>query len=129
MALHITLKPGERVVIGGAALRNGSSNAALWIENSVPVLRESDVLAPDSARTPCERVYLALELAYVDPDRADTHLETYRALAAEVAEAAPSCVPYLEAVDALVHERRLFKALRRARPLLQHEKELLARVP
>jgi flagellar protein FlbT len=128
VALHITLKPGERVVIGGAALRNGGSGTELWIENEVPVLRETDVLPPAAASTPCERIYLALELAYVDPARTADHLATYRALAAEVAVAAPSCHEHLAAIERLVGAGRLFKALRRTRDLLAHEKGLLARV-
>ena len=129
MALHITLKPGERVVIGGAALRNGGSSADLWIENEVPVLREPDVIAPGAARTPCERIYLALELAYVDPVRTAEHLAAYRTLAADVTAAAPSCAPHLDAIDAHVRAGRLFKALRRTRDLLRHERELMSRVP
>jgi len=127
--LHITLKAGERVVIGGAALRNGGSSTELWIENEVPVLREPDVIAPGAARTPCERVYLALELAYVDPIRSAEHLAAYRALSAEVTAAAPSCGPHLEAIDAHVCAGRLFRALRRTRDLLRHEREILSRVP
>lgn len=128
MSLRIQLRPGERLLVGGTVLRNGSQRATLWIENEVPVLREADILPPRLVRTPCERVYLALEMLYVEPARADAHRAAYEALAAEVRNAAPSCGSDLDAVDEQVRSGDVYRALRRARALLAREKELLAHV-
>ena len=49
MALRLKLKPGERVIVGGAVVRNGSSRAELFVENDTPVLRE--VPSPVTANT------------------------------------------------------------------------------
>src|SRR5439155_12790288 len=95
MALRLSLKPHERVIIGGAALRNGGTRTELLIENEVPVLRESDILSPSMVRTPCERIYLVLQLMYVDPERSEQHIDRYRSLVADVAATAPSCRPLL----------------------------------
>jgi flagellar protein FlbT len=128
MALRIQLRPGERLLVAGTVLRNGSQRSTLWIESEATVLREGDILPPRLVRTPCERVYLALEMLYVEPTRAESHRASYETLAAEVRHAAPSCAPDLDAVDTLVRAGDIYRALRRARTLLTREKELLAHV-
>ncbi|MCP4374071.1 MAG: flagellar protein FlbT, partial [Deltaproteobacteria bacterium] len=42
MALKITLKPNERMIIDGAVITNGSTVTDFIIENKVPILRQSD---------------------------------------------------------------------------------------
>jgi flagellar protein FlbT len=128
MALRLTLKPNEHVLIGGAALRNGGARATLYVENRVPVLREADVLGPRAVRTPCERIYLALELAYLEPTRRPEHLAAYRTLADEVSEAAPSCRRWIRRIDAALDRGADYPALRDARRLRQHERRILERV-
>ncbi len=44
MALKISLKPDERIIIGGAVLQNGGARSDFVIENSVPILREKDIM-------------------------------------------------------------------------------------
>ena len=128
MALRISLKPRERVILGAAVIRNGSGRTNLTVENQVPVLRESDILPPNAVGTPCERIYMAIQLLYVDPDTEASTLESYRSLVADVRRAAPSTEPLIEVVDALVRDRQYYQALKAARALLAHERRLLARV-
>ncbi len=66
MALKITLKPHERLIIGGAVVANGDSKCSLIVENNVPVLREKDILREKDAVTPCRRIYFMIQLLYVD---------------------------------------------------------------
>ncbi len=128
MALQLTLKPNERVIISGAVIRNGDSRTELRIENEVPVLRESDILSPSMVRTPSERIYLALQLMYVDPERAQQHLTTCRGLIEELLQVAPSCRPLAEEIDSLAVAGKLYHAIKVARALLAHERELLTHV-
>lgn len=128
MALRLTLKPHERVIISGAVIRNGDNRIEFLIENEVPVLRESDILSPNSVRTPCDRIYLALQLLYVDPQRTSEHQETLEGLVREVLDAAPSCRPLLREIETLTAAGRLYQALKSARTLRQHEREILAHV-
>jgi flagellar protein FlbT len=128
MPFRMSLKPHERVILGGAVLRNGRSRTELVIENEIPVLREPDILSPSRVRTPCQRVYLALQLLYLDAPRAEQHRDTYRALAADVWQAAPSCRPLLGAIDELVERGQLYQALKRAQALIEHERGLMAHV-
>ena len=59
MALKITLKPGERMIIGGAVLTNGNSASCdLVVENKIPILRQKDILTEEKANSPCRRIYL-----------------------------------------------------------------------
>jgi flagellar protein FlbT len=44
MALKLSLKPGEKMIIGGAVVKNGDAKAELFIENQVPLLREKDIM-------------------------------------------------------------------------------------
>ena len=37
MALKISLKPNESLIIGGAVITNGNSKSDLIVENNVPV--------------------------------------------------------------------------------------------
>ena len=128
MALRLTLKPHERVLIGSAVLTNGRHRTELSVENHVPVLRGADILSPAAVRTPCERVVLALQLVYVEPQRRDTHLESYRALVAEILAAVPSFRRLLAPIDAALADARWYPAIKHGRALLQYERELLSHV-
>lgn len=128
MALRLELKPHERLILGDAVVRNGPARAVLVVENRVPVLRASDILGPRAVRTPCERIYLALQLAYLDRPRAARHRATYRGLATEVVAAAPSCGRAIRRIDASLEAGRAYEALKHARALIRHERELIARV-
>ena len=129
MPLRLKLKPQERVIIGGAAIQNGGARTEIFIENEVPVLREQDILSPSAVRTPCQRVYLSLQLMYVEPARAAEHTALYRTLADDVAEAAPSCRIVLDQISQCAREGRLYQALKHAKTLLAHEQEILTHVP
>ena len=126
MALRLTLKAGERALVGGAVVRNGSTRTELFIENDTPVLRESDVLRPEAVRTPCERIYLTLQLMYVDDHAPGWYADAYHELTEQVSLAAPSCAPLLHAIDEQLNAGQLFRALRSARRLIEHERELLS---
>jgi flagellar protein FlbT len=128
VALRLSLKPKERVIIGGAVVRNGDSRTELLIENEVPVLREPNILSPGAVRTPCERIYLALQLVYVDPGQRSAHLGLFRALVADVLEAAPSCSTLLISIEELVAAGRFYQALKAARQLMKHERNLMTHV-
>jgi len=128
VALRLTLKPRERVIIGSAVVRNGDSRSELLIENEVPVLREPNILSPGAVRTPCERIYLSLQLVYVDPVQRSQHLGLYRAMVADVLAAAPSCRTLLQSIDEQVEGGRYYQALKVARQLLKHEHRLMTHV-
>jgi flagellar protein FlbT len=128
MPLRLSLKPNERVIIGGAVIRNSETRSEVLIENEVPILRETDILSPTNVNTACERIYLALQLMYVDPQRRDEHERTFAQLVQDVLAAAPSLAPQIEEIMELADAGRLYQALKSAQTLLQREKELINHV-
>ena len=128
MALRLTLKPHERAILGGAVLTNGKHRAELFVETEVPVLRGSEILSPAMVRTPCERIVLAIQLMYVDPQRRAVHELTYRSLVEDLLDASPSSRRVLDPIDELVRAGKYYPALKAARELLAYEKDLLSNV-
>jgi flagellar protein FlbT len=126
MALEITLKPQERVVLGKAVVRNTGGHAAhLRVETAVPVLRSRDILSNKDAGTPCGRIYMVLQLLYLDDTKRDEYLKLYLSLTGDVLRAAPSMGPMLEKVSVHVLAGDFYKALQGAKELRIYEQTLL----
>jgi len=127
MPLRITLKAGERLIVGGAVVRTGS-RCDLLIENDVPVLRGREVLGLDEANTPCRRIYFAIQLMYVDPVNLARHQELYLELVREVLQASPSMTPLLTEIGEQIAVGRYYPALKLGRKLIGYERELISKV-
>ncbi|HEY5338958.1 MAG TPA: flagellar biosynthesis repressor FlbT [Rhizomicrobium sp.] len=65
MPLKLSLKPGERFVLNGAVLANGDKRTSLVIQNKACVLREKDIMQPESATTPARRIYFPIMMMYL----------------------------------------------------------------
>jgi flagellar protein FlbT len=125
MALKVELKPHERIIIGSCVITNVDQRARLLIEGeNTPVLREKDILTPETADTPAKLVYLAVQLMYLSPDPA-AHHSTYFSLLKDVLTTAPTSWPVIEGINNFILEGDLYKALKEAKKLISHEKELL----
>ena len=61
MALKIVLKPNERMIIGGAVIKNGPAKAEFVIENTVPLLREQDILSEKEADSLAQKIYFTIQ--------------------------------------------------------------------
>ena len=125
MPLRITLKPKERLILGGAVIRNGASGTELLVENEVPVLREKDILSERQANSPCRRIYFAVQLMYVDERNLAEHQELYCLLVGDLLAAAPSAVKFTDTISALVVEKKYYQALKIAQQLIDYEQELV----
>jgi len=67
MALKITLKPQEKMIVGGAVISNSNkAGCDLIVESKVPILREKDILSENDADTPCRQLYFIIQLIYID---------------------------------------------------------------
>src|SRR5437870_13837846 len=74
MALKVELKPHERIIIGACVITNTDQRARLLIDgDKIPILREKDILTPDTADTPAKLVYLAVQLMYISLDQQLNH--------------------------------------------------------
>jgi flagellar biosynthesis repressor protein FlbT len=129
MALKITLKPGERMIIGGAVLTNGrAASCDLVIENKTPILRQKDILTEEKANSPCRRIYYAIQLMYIDENNLAMYHKIYWDLVKDLVHAAPSTVDLIDAINEHILQRRYYPALRLTKKLIEYEKEAVERV-
>jgi flagellar protein FlbT len=128
MPLRISLKANERLIVGGAVVRNGSSRSDLLIENDVPILRGKEVMSLDEAVSPCRRIYFAIQLMYVDPQNEAEHSRLYLQLVKDVLDASPSMTEQITAISATIAEGKFYRALKLARKLIGYEEELISHV-
>jgi len=126
MALALTLKPQERMILGDAVIRNASRHSAhLLVETSVPILRQRDILPQDEVRTPCGHLYLAVQLLYLQPSKQEQLQQLYLSLAQEVLAAAPSLSRALQDISLYVAGGDYYRALQSAKRLMRQEQTLL----
>ncbi|MGD0585406.1 MAG: flagellar biosynthesis repressor FlbT [Oryzomonas sp.] len=128
MSLKITLKPHEKIIVGGAVITNGASTCHLSVENNVPVLRQTDIITESEATTPCRRIYLAVQLMYIDEERSADILPLYRELVMELQGAVPSMKDLITQTNEYIITKKYYQALKQAKKLITYEKELLRNV-
>ena len=128
MALKVELKPHERIIIGSCVITNTDQRARLLIDgDNIPILREKDILTPETADTPAKLIYLALQLMYISPG-ADANHGTYFNLIRDLVTAAPSTWPLIEGINNQILSGDLYQALKEARKLVAYEKQLLDQI-
>ncbi|MDB5511539.1 MAG: flagellar protein FlbT [Enterovirga sp.] len=127
MPLRIELAPNERLILGDVSIRNGARRSEFIVETQTSVLRERDIITEGEADTPCKRLYLSLEAAYLsaDPVPAETR---FMAQANEIMAAAPSAAPFIAEIFGFLLAGDYYRALKSAKRLLAFEEELLGRV-
>ena len=124
MALKVELKPHERIIVGNSVITNTDQRARLLIDGeNVPILRERDILTPETADTPAKLVYLAVQLMYISPDPQTQH-GTYFNLVRDIVTAVPSAWPIIEAINNNILNGDLYRALKDARKLIAYEEKL-----
>jgi flagellar protein FlbT len=128
MALKIVLKPGERIIISGAVITNGKTTAQFLVENQVPILRQKEIMAENEASTPCRRIYLVIQLMYIDAGNLATHHHTYWNLVRDVLTAAPSTLPMIDRISDHILNNRYYQALKLTKKLIEYEEETIAHV-
>ncbi len=125
MALKVELKPHERIIIGACVITNTDQRARLLIDgDNIPILREKDILRPETADTPAKLIYLAVQLMYISPDPQVNH-GTYFNLVRDIVTAAPSTWTIIEEINNHILNGELYQALKEARKLVAYEKTLL----
>jgi len=124
MALKVTLKANEHMIVGGAAVKNISGKSAtLLIENEVPLLREKEIMRDNEADTPCKRIYLLTQLMYIDPANLSRYHKLYWKLTGEIIEAAPSTRGMFQAISEQIYDNQYYHALKEIRKLIQYEQK------
>jgi len=125
MALKVELKPGEKIVIGKVAIRNGDQRARLFIEGQAPILREKDILNAETANTPAKHIYFAVQLMYVEGS-VEKHHDLYFEFVRDFVNAAPSATPLIAEINNRILSGDFYKALKAAKELVAYEHKLMS---
>ncbi|MFZ5739053.1 flagellar protein FlbT [Rhodopseudomonas thermotolerans] len=126
MPLRVELKPFERIVIGQSVITNSDTRTTFLIDGDAPILREKDILTAETANTPVKRIYLCVQMMYLQND-IPAYQDLYLGFIKELLEAVPSFRETIEATSNHILSGNLYKALRELRPLIKREEELLSR--
>ena len=78
MALKIELKPDERIIIGESLITNSDIRTRFLIDGDAPILREKDILTAETADTPVKRIYLCVQMMYLEKDIAKYQADLFR---------------------------------------------------
>ena len=128
MALRISLRDGEKMIVNGAVLRS-VGRTDISIENNAAILRGRDLMTPEEANTPARRLYFACMMAYVDQGEIVSHQDDIVRLVSELMEALQSpeaksvCISFAQKVAT----GQFYKALGDCRWLINYEAEAFAR--
>jgi flagellar protein FlbT len=129
MALKITLKPNEKMIVSGAVVTNGNTrNTDLIIENNVPVLRQKDILSEKDAATPCSRIYFIIQLMYIDEENLIEHQSIYWKLIRELLDTVPRLTKHIDQINENILGANFYRALKLAGKLIDYEQEVLKHV-
>ncbi|ODT75454.1 MAG: flagellar biosynthesis repressor FlbT [Pelagibacterium sp. SCN 64-44] len=125
MALKVELKPGEKLLIGNCIITNSDQRTRLFVDGRAPILREKDILTAETANSPAKRIYLAVQLMYINDD-IETTRDTYFALVNDFIEAVPSSVELVNQINNEILTGQLYKALKAANRLIEYEQDLIS---
>ena len=128
MPLKITLKPNERMIVGGAVITNGNTRCDLLIENKVSILRQKDIMSEKDADSPCRKIYFTIQLMYIDEENLIEHHNTYWKLVQDIVKAAPSMLALIDQISEHILNNKYYQALKLARKLIDYEQEIIDHV-
>jgi flagellar protein FlbT len=128
MALKISLKPHERMIIGGAVVTNGDSRTDFTIDNKVPLLRQNDIMSEEKANSPTRRLYFVIQLMYIDQDKVLAYHNTYWSIVQDIVKAAPSVLGLIDQISELILSNQYYQALKLTKTLIEYEQEVTHRV-
>ena len=127
MALKVELKPGEKLLVGNCIITNSDQRTRLFIDGKSPILREKDILTTKTAHTPAKRIYLSVQLMYIEGDISNGR-ETYFSLINDFLAAVPSAAEIVNEINNEILTGALYKALKAAHRLIEYEQDLLNHV-
>lgn len=123
MPLKITLRPNERMIIGGAVVTNDKKRSDFFIENKVPILRQKDIMSVKDADSAGRQIYFVIQLMYIDDGNLENHYKTYWKLVKDFVKAAPSMLGLVDQISENILNSRYYQALKLGRKLIDYEQE------
>ena len=130
MPLKLTLKPDEKVLIGTAVIVNAGQKSEIIIQNTVPVLREKDIITEENADTAVKKIYFMILNMYVDPANESEYHKSYFKLVDGLIGALPDkrVLAMVMHVSQRILEGNHYQALKECKKLINFEAEVLANV-
>lgn len=127
MALKLSLKPDERLVINGAVIANADRRTTLIVHNKASILREKDILQEEDVDTPAKRIYFPIMLMYMDESNYANYYEEFVLRMTEFMNAisSPEAINNCVQISQDVMARNFYKALMTCRKLIAFESERL----
>ena len=131
MALKLSLKPHERLVLNGAVLQNGDRRGVILLQNKASVLREKDIMQEEEANTPARRIYFPVMMMYLDEPNADRYYDEFVRRLTEFMGVISNPSVLADCVNISKHcmSREFYKALLLCRKVMDYEDERLGNVP
>ena len=123
MPLRFDLGPFEKLFIGKSILTNNGDRTMFIVEGDTPILRARDVLTPEQAVSPLEKLYRCVQQMYLEED-VPKYQGSYLALAAQASSECQACHAELQAADGLIKSGQHYKGLKELKKLI--EKHALA---
>ncbi|SUW38744.1 flagellar biosynthesis repressor FlbT [Brucella abortus] len=129
-AIRLSLRAGERIFINGAVLR-ADRKVSLELLNDATFLLENHVLQPEDTTTPLRQLYFAAQMMLIEPamrkQAGATFAQMLKGMFAMFKDA--EILNALKLVDELVHNGRVFEALKTIRAQYPREAELMGAQP
>mgnify|MGYP003700281085 FL=1 len=113
MALKLSLKPDEKLVINGAVIANADRRTTLIVHNKASILREKDILQEEDITTPARRIYFPIMLMYMDQGQVDKYYEEFVVRMTEFMNAisTPEAVELCVSISRDVMDKNYYRAL------------------
>jgi len=116
------------MIIGGAVITNAGTKSNFVVENTVPILRDKDILSVENANTPARRIYFSIQLMYIDGTHLTDHHKVYWKLVKEFLDAAPSALGIIDRISEDILNGAYYQALKTCKKLIAYEEEAIASV-
>jgi flagellar protein FlbT len=126
MGLRITLKPNERLIINGGAVRNGDRSSVLIFENHCKFLRGSEIILESEADTPCKQLCLLIQIIHLSDNTPETE-RLFFEKSVEILRHMPSAAPFILDIQKFLSDNETHRAIKIGRDLLYHEAYLIER--
>ncbi len=123
MALKLSLKPDERLVINGAVIANVDRRTTLIVHNKASILREKDILQEEDVNSPAKRIYFPIMLMYMDQGNTDKFYEEFVKRMTEFMSAisSPDAINDCVQISRDVMDKNYYKALMSCKKIIAFE--------
>ncbi len=127
MALKLSLKPDEKLVINGAVVANGDRRSTLIVHNKASILREKDIMQEEEVNTPAKRIYFPIMLMYMDPTSEQKYYEEFVIRITEFMGVIQDAdgIELCAKISGEIMNKNFYKALMHSKKLLKWESDRL----